>query len=101
MPIMVMARRTIGTPIGGIGNRKARSIPLRAFLISSVWKAGLRPERLAVGSVASIFQRGHVVFFALALEFFLGRLEACDASRDFFPLAREAVFLFGHAHPFS
>ena len=39
-------------------------------------------------------------YFALALEFFLGRFEACDARCDLFPLASEAVFLFGHDHPF-
>ncbi len=63
-------------------------------------RAALGPQRFAVGSVAGIFQRGHAIFFALALEFFLGRLEACDARCDFFPLESEAVFLFGHDHPF-
>jgi len=38
-------------------------------------------------------------FFALAFEFFLRRLEACDARCDFFPLG-SGVVLFAHAHPF-
>ena len=49
---------------------------------------------------AGVFQRGDKVFRALALEFFLGSFEVCNAACDFFPLAREVVLRFGHAHPF-
>ena len=51
---------------------------------------------LAGQSTPGFAERRGVIRFAFALEFFLGRLEACDACRDFLARAREPVFLFGH-----
>jgi hypothetical protein len=56
----------------------------------------LRPKRFAVGSVPGFFERSHEIFFAFPFEFLLGGFEACDARRNFFPRAREALTLFGH-----
>jgi hypothetical protein len=54
---------------------------------------------LGVRSVAGISQRGYKIFLALPLEFFLRGFEVCNARRDLFALASEAIFLFGHAYP--
>jgi hypothetical protein len=59
------------------------------------------PEPRPLESASSrIRQRGDEIFVALAFEFFLGGFEGGDPHCDFFPLAREAIFPFGHAHPF-
>jgi hypothetical protein len=59
------------------------------------------PEPRPFGSTSSrIGKRGDEIFVALAFEFFLGGFEGGNPHCDFFPLAREAVFTFGHAHPF-
>ena len=47
-----------------------------------------------------IIQCGDAIFFALALEFFLGGFEVCNPACDFFPLASKIVLRFGHAHPY-
>lgn len=83
------------------GRKPRRAVDGRSPEKPSVWIVALGPERLAVGPAAGIFQRGHEIFVALAFELFLGGLEACNARCDFFPLASEAIFLFGHAHPFD
>jgi hypothetical protein len=58
--------------------------------------------RRALRCSAGVFQRGDKIFRALALEFFLGGFEVCNAACDFFPLASEVVLRFGHAHiPFD
>ena len=57
---------------------------------------GLRPERnliqrmTPVLGLPRVLQRRGVIFFALALEFFLRGFEVCDARGDFCPLASEA-----------
>jgi hypothetical protein len=59
------------------------------------------PEPRPFGSTSSrIGKRGDEIFVALAFEFFLGGFEGGNPHCDFFPLAREVVFTFGHAHPF-
>ena len=56
--------------------------------------------RRALRCSAGVFQRSDKIFRALALEFFLGGFEVCNAACDFFALASEVVLQFGHAHPF-
>jgi hypothetical protein len=51
--------------------------------------------------VARIVQRRDKIFLAFAFEFFLRGPEVCNARCDFLTLLREAVVLFGHAHPFE
>jgi hypothetical protein len=59
------------------------------------------PEPRSIESASSrIGERGDEIFIALAFEFFLGGFESGDPHCDFFPLAREPIFTFGHAHPF-
>lgn len=60
----------------------------------------LGPEPRALDSVARVFHRGHEIFLAFALEFFLGDFEICNAHCDLFTRLSEPVLPFGHDHPF-
>jgi hypothetical protein len=74
--------------IGGYGSRRSPGRRVRST-----------PEPRPFRS-SRVGERGDEIFVALAFEFFLGGFEGGDPHCDFFPLAREAIFPFGHAHPF-
>jgi hypothetical protein len=76
------------------------------WLAITVSERALRPEWYAFKRVTRMFRMPRVfhrcrkIFFALALEFFLGGFEIGYACGDFFPLPSEAILRFSHAHPF-
>jgi hypothetical protein len=88
-----MAGRITGIAIIDIGDVESPE-PCSGLFATQILP--LAPEGGAVEPVPRFAERGRIIFLALALEFLLGRLETCDACRNFFPLARQSLFLFGH-----